>query len=93
MSLHLLVTLFVLLSLASTGTLLTAVTLAWRDQHAASQHAIEQYRRVAAVCRIQRQAEQRIDGLVFATLSEMAAAQIDLTPSVSNRNPLPPKAT
>lgn len=93
MSLQLLVTLFVLVSLASAGALLTAVALAWRDQEAARQHAIEQYRRKAAICRIQRQAEQRIDGLVFATLTEMAAARIDLKPPVPNRNPLLQKST
>lgn len=76
MSQHFLVTLLMLVSLAAIGLFGLAMTLAWRDQRAARQHALEHQRRMTAICRIQRQTERRIDGLVLAALGEMAATAL-----------------
>ncbi|MDO3166668.1 hypothetical protein P5V90_06820 [Mycobacteroides abscessus subsp. abscessus] len=76
MSQHFLVTMLMLVSLAAIGLFGLAMVLAWRDHRAARQHAIERHQRMAAICRIQRQAERRIGGLVLATLSEMAATAL-----------------
>ncbi|MBN7379703.1 hypothetical protein PP348_20145 [Mycobacteroides abscessus] len=88
MSQHFLVTLLLLVSLAAVGLFGLAMMLAWRDRRAARQHAIEHCRRMTAICRIQRKAERRIDGLVLATLSEMAATALRDNP-MNASSPIP----
>lgn len=73
MSQHLLVLLLVLVSVAAIGLFALAMLLRWRDQQAAYQHTIEHHRRLSAIRRTQRQAEQHIDDLVLVALNEMAA--------------------
>ncbi|MDB2217385.1 hypothetical protein [Mycobacteroides abscessus] len=74
MSQHLLVALLVLTTAISAGMFLLAMLLAWRDQQAVYQQAVEHRQRLAAIRRSQRQAERRIDDLVLVALTEMAAS-------------------
>lgn len=71
MSLHLLVTLFVLVSLAATGSFVLALTLAWRNNRAAHQSALEQQRRLAALRQYHRRAERRIDQITMAAIEHV----------------------
>ncbi|CPV74886.1 hypothetical protein [Mycobacteroides abscessus] len=74
MSQHFLVTLLELVSVAAIGLFTLALLLRWRDQQAVNQQAVEHHRRLAAIRRAQRQAEQHIDDLVLVALTEMAAS-------------------
>lgn len=71
MSQHLLVTLFVLVSLAATGSFVLALTLAWRNKRAARQRALEQQRRLAALRQYHRYAERRIDQITMSAIEYM----------------------
>lgn len=71
MSQHFLVTLFVLVSLAATGSFVLALTLASRNKCAARERALEQQRRLAALRQYHRRAERRIDQITMAAIKHM----------------------
>ncbi|SHU42481.1 Uncharacterised protein [Mycobacteroides abscessus subsp. abscessus] len=74
MSQHFLVTLLVVVSLAAIGLFTLALLLRWRDQQAAYQQAMEHHRRLVAIRRTQRQAEQRIDHLTLSAVEHLLTA-------------------
>ncbi|MBF9434669.1 hypothetical protein HA133_01800 [Mycobacteroides chelonae] len=71
MSQHLLVTLFVLVSLAAVGLFVLAMVLAWRDRQTARQHSLEQQRQLAALRAYHRHAERQIDQISMAAIEHM----------------------
>ncbi|MFV8275203.1 hypothetical protein D2E64_13555 [Mycobacteroides abscessus] len=71
MSQHFLVTVLVLVSIAAIGLFTLALLLRWRDQQAAYRQATERHRRLVAIRRTRRQAEQRIDHLTLAAIEHL----------------------